>query len=310
MTLKYSLVIPAYNEAESLPELWRQIKRVMDQTGSSFEAVFVDDGSRDGTDIALKKLAAANKEIRSIRFLKNSGKAAALQAGFRAAEGDFIVTMDADLQDDPAEIPNLRKKIDEGYDLVSGYKKNRHDPIHKTIPSHFFNFLVRKASGLKLHDINCGLKMYRHDVVKSLNVYGELYRFIPILAASNGYRVGEIAVHHRPRKFGVSKYGFSRFLRGFLDLFTVVFLTKFIKRPLHLFGSIGLFFLTAGIIVSGWLAYDHTFLHRSVGDRPLFLFGILAIIAGIQLIATGLIGELITHYYHLLVSNGSKTEEK
>ena len=308
MTPKYSIIIPAYNEAESLPELWRQIKKVMGEIDSNFEAIFVDDGSRDGTAEVLKKLAATNKEIQNIRFLKNSGKAAALQAGFRKAEGDFIVTMDADLQDDPAEIPNLKKKIDEGHDLVSGYKKNRHDPIHKTLPSHFFNFTVRRVSGLKLHDINCGLKMYRHDVVKSLNVYGELYRFIPILAASNGYRVGEIAVNHRPRKFGVSKYGFSRFLRGFLDLFTVIFLTKFIKRPLHLFGSIGLFFLGVGIIVSGWMAYIHTFLHQSVGDRPLFLFGILFVIAGVQLIATGLIGELVTHYCHLLVGNGSKTE--
>ncbi|PIS07442.1 glycosyltransferase [Candidatus Berkelbacteria bacterium CG10_big_fil_rev_8_21_14_0_10_43_13] len=308
MTPKYSIIIPAYNEAESLPELWRQIDTVMKKISSDFEVVFIDDGSRDGTAEVAKKLSEKNKEIKLIHFLKNSGKAAALQAGFRAATGDFIVTMDADLQDDPAEIPNLKKKIDEGYDLVSGYKKNRHDPIHKTIPSHFFNFMVRRVSGLRLHDINCGLKMYRHDVVKSLNVYGELYRFIPILAASNGYRVGEIAVNHRPRKFGVSKYGFSRFLRGFLDLFTVIFLTKFIKRPLHLFGSIGLLFLAIGIVISGWMAYIHTFLLQSVGDRPLFLFGILFIIAGVQLIATGLIGELITHYYHLLIGNGSKKE--
>lgn len=296
--IDYSLVIPLYNEADSLQKLWSEIKISMDKISSDWEAVFINDGSTDNSLAVLTDLEHNNSQIKIINFRHNRGKADALQAGFNEVMGDIVITLDADLQDDPKEFSNLINKLNSGYDLVSGYKKDRHDPFHKTIPSFFFNALIRKLSGVKMKDINSGLKAYRREVVKDVGVYGELYRFIPVLAANKGYKIAEIPVHHRPREFGVSKYGISRFVRGFLDLFTVIFLTKFIKRPLHLFGSIGLLFLIAGLIMTVYLTIIHFVYRASIGDRPLLLFGILFIIAGIQLISTGLIAELITYYVY------------
>jgi glycosyltransferase involved in cell wall biosynthesis len=293
---EYSLVIPLYNEAQSLQPLWQEIKKEMDGLSKNWQAIFINDGSSDNSLEILQKLSVENGQILIINFNHNRGKANALQAGFNAAEGEIVITLDADLQDDPQEFTNLIDKIKSGFDLVSGYKKDRHDPIHKTIPSFFFNALIRKMSGIKFRDINSGLKAYRKEVIKEINIYGELYRFIPILAADNGYKITEIPVHHRSRKFGKSKYGVSRFVRGLLDLFTVIFLTKFLKRPLHLFGSIGLIFFSIGLVVSIYLTILHIIYGSIVGHDPLLIFGVLLLIAGIQLISTGLIAELITYY--------------
>lgn len=294
----YSIIIPVYNEKDSISNLWKKLESILNGLNGKWEMIFINDGSTDDSYEQLLMIAKKNKSVKIIKFLHNKGKAAALQAGFRLASGEYIVTMDADLQDDPNEIPRLIKTLEQGYDLVSGWKKDRRDPWHKTIPSFFFNTMVRKFSGVRLHDINCGLKAYRKEVVKSLTIYGELYRFIPVLAKHNGFKITEITVKHYPRRFGKSKYGISRFMRGFLDLFTVLFLTKFIKRPLHLFGPIGLLLLAVGIIISGYLTFIHFAWGERVGSRPLLSFGIMFILAGLQLIFTGLIAELVTHYGH------------
>ncbi len=298
--MKYSVVIPIFNESDSLKILWKELVVVMNKLEPDWETIFINDGSTDTSLEILNSLAVRNKSIKVINFHKNQGKAAALQAGFQASQGEVVITLDADLQDDPKEIPKLMVTLNQGYDLVSGHKKNRHDPLSKTIPSYFFNALIRQTSGVQLHDINSGFKVYRRNVVKKLSIYGELYRFIPLLAVNEGFKVTETVVNHRQRQFGKSKYGASRMLRGFLDLFTMAFLTKFIKRPLHLFGTIGLMFLMLGIGISIYMTYLHFVLSQSVGDRPLLLFGILFIIAGIQLLSTGLIAELITYYAHML----------
>lgn len=297
MTPIYSLVIPVYNEETSLPILWNEIVVIMKKINKPFEAIFVNDGSNDSSLSELEKLQDTYPDlIKIFSFRRNFGKASALRKGFEMVSGNFVITLDSDLQDDPAEFPNLIAKMDEGYDLVTGYKKTRHDPFHKTIPSRFFNGMIRRVSGLNIHDINCGLKIYRREVTDSLHIYGELYRFIPVLAANEGFKVAEIETNHRPRKYGVSKYGFSRFMRGFLDLLTVTFLTKFIKRPLHLFGSIGVVIAGIGILISLYMTILHFFFHQIVGERPLLAFGILFIISGIQLISTGLLAELITYH--------------
>ncbi|HXH26523.1 MAG TPA: glycosyltransferase family 2 protein [Candidatus Acidoferrum sp.] len=303
--MDFSVVIPLRDEAESLPKLWDELCTVMDGLGGSWEAVFINDGSTDGSAAFLSDLRRRDKRAQVIQFRKNEGKAAGLQAGFRAAKGKFVITMDADLQDDPAEVPNLLAKLNEGYDLVSGYKKDRHDPFHKTIPSRVFNGMVRRLSGLKLHDINCGLKIYRREVVEELFLYGDLYRFIPIIAHNQGFRVGEIDVNHRPRLYGKSKYGFGRFMRGLLDLFTVTFLHRFVRRPLHLFGTLGLLLVAIGVLISSYLSVLHA-LGKPISDRPLLTLGVLCIISGVQLISTGLIGELITYYAHNLRRNAPR----
>lgn len=292
-----SVLIPFYNEEGSLEKLWQELLPVLEKLKKNFEVILINDGSKDSSYEIARTLEKNNKQIILIHHGHNQGKAAVLQEGFNAANGELIITMDADLQDDPKEIPRLIKALNEkGCDLISGWKKNRHDPWHKTIPSFFFNGMIRKFSGVGLHDINCGLKIYRKPVVKSLSIYGELYRFIPVLAANKGYKIDEIVVNHRERQFGQSKYGISRFLRGFLDLLTVVFVTKFLKRPLHLFGPIGLFLFSFGIIILGYLNYLHFFLNQSIGERPLLIFGIMFVIAGLQLFFTGLLAELITYY--------------
>ena len=292
-----TVLIPFYNEEGSLEKLWLELQPVLEKLKKNYEVILINDGSNDGSHAIAQKLVKNNNFIKLIHNGHNQGKAAVLQQGFNAAVGEFVVTMDADLQDDPKEITRLLKAIgDKNCDLVSGWKKSRHDPWHKVIPSFFFNGMIRKFSGVGLHDINCGLKIYRKAVIKSVSIYGELYRFIPVLAVNKGFKVDEIVVNHRERQFGQSKYGISRFIRGFLDLLTVIFVTKFLKRPLHLFGPIGLTLFGVGVIILGYLSYLHYAEGQSIGERPLLIFGVMFVIAGLQIFFTGLIAELITYY--------------
>jgi glycosyltransferase involved in cell wall biosynthesis len=289
-----SVVIPLLNEEGSLRELHQQLRQVLGRMNMRYEILFIDDGSTDRSFNVLRDLKRSDRHIRVIRFRRNYGKSAALAVGFEKAQGSLVITMDADLQDDPAEIPALRRKLDEGYDLVSGWKRIRHDPLTKTIPSRFFNAVVRRMTGIRIHDFNCGLKAYRRDVVKHLRVYGELHRFLPVLAHWDGFRVGELPVQHRPRKYGTTKFGFARFWKGFLDLLTVLFTTRYLRRPLHLFGFWGLMTALAGSVIVLWLTMEKIFLGASLSNRPLFLGGILLLIVGIQFISIGLIGEMIS----------------
>ena len=288
-----SVVIPLYNEEESLRELHQQLKATLGRTSQRYELVFVDDGSTDKSFQVLRDLKRVDRHIKVIRFRRNYGKSAALAVGFEKATGNIVITMDADLQDDPAEIPALKRKLDDGYDLVSGWKKSRKDPLSKTIPSRLFNFVVRVMTGIRIHDFNCGLKAYRRDVIKAVNVYGELHRYIPVLAHWEGFKVGELPVRHRARRFGKTKFGFGRFWKGFLDLLTVIFTTRYFRRPLHLFGIWGLVALLIGLGISIWLVVDW-FQGRPLSNRPLFLAGIFLVIVGIQFISIGLLGEMIT----------------
>ena len=288
-----SVVIPLYNEEESLRELHQQLKATLGRTSQRYELVFVDDGSTDKSFQVLRDLKRVDRHIKVIRFRRNYGKSAALAVGFEKATGNIVITMDADLQDDPAEIPALKRKLDDGYDLVSGWKKSRKDPLSKTIPSRLFNFVVRVMTGIRIHDFNCGLKAYRRDVIKAVNVYGELHRYIPVLAHWEGFKVGELPVRHRARRFGKTKFGFGRFWKGFLDLLTVIFTTRYFRRPLHLFGIWGLIALLIGLGISIWLVVDW-FQGRPLSNRPLLLAGIFLVIVGIQFISIGLLGEMIT----------------
>ncbi|MDP2984542.1 MAG: glycosyltransferase family 2 protein [Candidatus Latescibacter sp.] len=294
---KISVVIPLYNERESLEELHGEIVASLAPMQEDYEIVFVDDGSTDGSFEILSRLRNQDSRVKVIRFLANSGKAAALQAGFDAAEGEFIITMDADLQDDPSEFPALIAALNGGLDLVSGWKKDRCDPLSKTAPSKFYNMVVRYFSKLKLHDFNCGLKAYRREVVQSFRVYGELHRYIPVLAKFNGFRVGEIPVCHHPRKYGSSKYGMKRFIAGFLDLLTVILLTRYTSKPLHFFGSVGLVFCFIGGIINLYIVVlfvKSGFLNIQ-GRQPLLVGGVFLFLLGVQFISTGLLAELITH---------------
>ncbi len=297
-----SIVVPLYNEEQSLPELYEKLKSVLNRQGR-YEIWFIDDGSTDGSIRVLHDLRQRDRRVKIIRFRRNYGKSAALSVGFLHASGDIVITLDADLQDDPEEIPGLINEIKKGYDLVSGWKKKRHDPISKTIPSRFFNFVTSVLTGIKIHDFNCGLKAYRKDVVKEVHIYGELHRYIPVLAHWLGYKVGEIPVRHHARKFGKTKFGIGRFWKGFLDLITVLFTTRYMQRPLHLFGFWGMVFFIAGFGVDLYLALLKIVDGVSLSNRPLFLGGILLIIVGIQFISVGLIGELITK-----TRNGSEKE--
>jgi len=287
-----SIVIPLFNEAESLPELTRRIAEQTVALNKSYEIIFVDDGSRDDSINVLLELKTKYPAIRIIQFNKNFGKSAALAEGFKSAVGDYVITMDADLQDDPAEIPNLLKKLEDGADLVSGWKKKRNDPLNKTIPSRLFNFMTRQLTGIKIHDFNCGLKGYRRQVIKEIPVYGELHRYLPVLAHWKGYLVDEIAVTHHPRKFGYSKFGITRFFNGFFDLLTVLFITRFKQKPLHFFGFLGLGASLIGFIILFYLSILW-FEGHGIGQRPLFFLGVLMIIVGIQLFSIGLIGEML-----------------
>ncbi len=297
-----SIVISLYNEEESLRELVAWINRALEPHGYEYEIIMVDDGSTDRSWDVVTELAAANPRIRAIGFRRNYGKSAALYCGFEAAQGDIVVTMDADLQDSPEEIPEMMRMIrEEGYDLVSGWKKKRYDNVAtKNLPSKLYNATARKVTGIKLHDMNCGLKAYRNEVVKNIEVYGDMHRFIPYLAKNAGFnRIGEKVVHHQARKYGKSKFGVSRFLHGFLDLLTIWFLQKFGKKPMHLFGGIGTLIFIIGAILAIWLmvaklvaqAHGETF--RAVTDQPLFFLALVAVMLGAMLFLTGFLGEMI-----------------
>ncbi|PSR10940.1 MAG: glycosyltransferase [Bacteroidetes bacterium] len=292
-----SVVIPLFNEEESLPELTAWIRRVMAREGFSYEIILVDDGSTDGSWKVVAQLTTAHPEVRGIKFQRNYGKSAGLYVGFAATRGEVVITMDADLQDSPEEIPGLVKLIREGgYDLVSGWKKKRYDPIlTKNLPSKFYNWTVRRMTGIPLHDFNCGLKAYRRQVVKSIEVYGDMHRYIPVLAKWAGFRkITEKVVQHQERKYGVTKFGIERFIRGPLDLLSVIFISRFRKRPMHFFGSMGGLVFIMGFIILFYLSIAKLiYLEYGITSRPLFYFGLICAIIGVQLFLTGFLAELI-----------------
>ncbi len=291
-----SFVVPAYNEEESLKELVDIIDAVSKQENWEYEVIIVDDGSTDSTFTVVKELNQVNSSVKGFQFRRNHGKAAALAKGFKEATGEFVVTLDADLQDDPREFPEMIKMLKEqGFDVVSGWKQKRKDPVFtKNIPSKFFNYITSKTSGLKLHDYNSGIKAYKKEVIKEVELYGEMHRYIPVLAHWAGYKVTEKPVVHHERKYGVSKYGLNRFINGFLDLLTVVFINKYTKKPLHLFGSIGLGLLGIGMLINFyflmvWIVTGHVYI------RPLMLLGVILLVLAFQFFSMGLLGELITY---------------
>jgi glycosyltransferase involved in cell wall biosynthesis len=297
LSTQISVVIPLYNEDESLPELLAWIAQVMNDNAFTYEILLIDDGSSDRSWEVIKLESDKDKNIRGIRFRRNYGKSAALNVGFAAACGDVVITMDADLQDSPDEIPQLYRMISqEGLDLVSGWKKKRFDPITKTIPTKLFNWAARKMSGIVLHDFNCGLKAYRLDVVKSIEVYGEMHRYIPVLAKWAGFKkIGEKVVQHRARKYGVTKFGWERFINGFLDLLSITFVSKFGKRPMHLFGLLGTLSFIIGLVIASYLTFaKFAFQAYKMTDRPIFYFGLFFMVIGTQLFLAGFLGELIS----------------
>lgn len=292
-----SLVISIYNEEESLDELMAWIDKVMQANKFTYECIMIDDGSTDSSWEIICSLKEKYPSVKGISFRRNYGKSAAIFCGFEAAQGDVVITMDADLQDSPEEIPELYRMVKEGkFDIVSGWKKKRHDPISKTWPSKFYNWTARKVTGLKLHDMNCGLKAYRNKVVKSIEVFGDMHRYIPVLAKNAGFRkITEKVVVHQARKYGYSKFGISRLITGYLDLLTVVFISKFGKRPMHFFGTIGSFFFFVGFVILLYLTWAKFVYHQyQMTDRPLFYLGLLAVIFGSQLFLTGFLAELIS----------------
>ncbi|MFY0605067.1 MAG: glycosyltransferase family 2 protein [Cyclobacteriaceae bacterium] len=299
--ISLSIVIPVFDEEESIPELFDWIRKVVDKQGYQLEVLFIDDGSRDNSWDVIKSLAKDDSRAKGIKFNRNYGKSAALQTGFAACKGEVVITMDADLQDSPDEIPSLVKMIlDDKYHLVSGWKQKRHDPLGKTIPSKFFNAITRMVSGIKLHDFNCGLKAYHRDVIKNIDVYGEMHRYIPLIAKWNGFdRIGEKVVQHRERKYGTTKFGLERFVNGFLDLISVTFVYKFRKNPMHFFGTLGTLSFIFGVIVTIYLIADKLINIysklpvRDVVDQPLFFLALVALIIGSQLFLTGFIAEMI-----------------
>jgi glycosyltransferase involved in cell wall biosynthesis len=295
--MQLSVVIPLFNEEESLPELVAWIERVMKAHQFSYEIILVDDGSKDKSWNVIQSLSAKHPEVKGVKFRRNYGKSAGLQVGFSHAQGDVVITMDADLQDSPDEIPDLYKMITtDGYDLVSGWKQKRFDPLSKTIPTKLYNAATRFMTGIVLHDMNCGLKAYKNEVVKSVEVYGEMHRYIPVLAKKAGYgNIGEKVVHHQARKYGVTKFGMERFLYGFLDLLSVSFMTRFAKRPMHIFGGLGILSFFIGFCVISYLTFTKFFFEQyRMTERPLFYFSLLSIVIGVQLFVAGFLGELIT----------------
>ena len=294
--MKLSIVIPVFNELESLPKLVIELKKVL-KVFDSWEVIFVDDGSSDKSDKWLSELSQKEDNFYLIQFYRNYGKSAALSEGFKAASGQYVITLDADLQDDPEEIKNLVNKLDEGWDLVSGWKKKRLDPLNKTLPSKIFNFVTRLFTGVKIHDFNCGIKGYKQSVIKTLDIYGGRHRYIPALAGHKKFKITEIIVNHREREFGETKYGGSRIFHGFFDLITILFLNKYNKQPLHLFGFIGLIFFTGGIISESILLYYKYALGHFFKDHvALLMFGVMLIVIGIQFFSIGLLGELFIKY--------------
>ncbi|MCX7930078.1 MAG: glycosyltransferase family 2 protein [Chlorobi bacterium] len=301
-----SVVVPFLDERDSLGELIERLERVLASlAGDAYEIIFVDDGSRDGSFEVVRSAHERNQRIHAIRFRRNYGKSAALAVGFEHVHYRIVVTLDADLQDDPDEIPKLLAKLDEGYDVVSGWKQIRHDPLEKTLPSKLFNAVTSLVSGIRLHDFNCGLKAYREEVVRTLTLYGEMHRYIPALAHWEGFRVVEVPVRHHRRKYGRSKFGASRYVKGFLDLLTVVLTTRYLKRPLHLFGSIGTLLLVAGFTIALALTIEWAVGGTYLTNRPLLLMAVAFMIVGMQLISIGLVGELVvrqsqsTREYHV-----------
>jgi glycosyltransferase involved in cell wall biosynthesis len=305
-----SAVIPVLNEVESLAALHAELANVATGHGYDLEIIFVDDGSTDGSWERIEQLAAADPRVRGIRFRRNFGKAAALSAGFEAARGECVITLDADLQDDPREIPRFLAEIEKGLDCISGWKQIRHDPWHKVGPSRVFNWLVGVLTGVKLHDHNCGFKCYRREIFSEVRLYGELHRFVPVLAAARGWKVGEITVNHRPRKFGRSKYGVTRIVKGFLDLLTVYFLTGFEQRPQHLLGTCGIAAFAIGLIgltyltitwllanVTGWNEWFPRWQFKPLHERPALLYSVAMLLLGAQFISMGFLAELFTAYY-------------
>lgn len=299
-----SVVVPAYNEVESLPELTQWIREVMQKHNFSYEVIIIDDGSNDGSWEKIEELHQSNSAVRGIKFRRNYGKSAALNVGFVAVNGDVVITMDADLQDSPDEIPELYRRIkEEKLDLISGWKKKRYDPLTKTIPTKFFNAATRSMSGIhNLHDFNCGLKAYRKEVVKNIEVYGEMHRYIPVIAKWAGFKkIEEQIVEHRARKYGTTKFGFSRFINGFLDLLSIFFVGKFGKRPMHFFGSMGVISFLLGTFMALWIIGEklyniafHIKLQREVTEQPLFYIALVAVIVGSQLFLTGFVAELVS----------------
>lgn len=292
-----SIVIPLYNEEESLPELLEWIDRVISEMGKSCEVIFVDDGSTDSSWSVIEGLMQRFNFVKAIKFRRNYGKSAGLNVGFEVATGDVVFTMDADLQDSPDEIPEMYRMVKEdGFDLVSGWKKKRYDPLSKTIPTKLYNWATRKMSGIKLNDFNCGLKAYRHDVVKCVEVYGDMHRYIPVLAKWAGFsKIGEKVVQHQERKYGVTKFGLNRFINGPLDLVSIIFVSKFGKKPMHLFGALGMLSFSAGFIIAAYLAIaKFVWLEYKMTERPLFYFGLLAMILGAQLFLSGFLAEMIS----------------
>ena len=289
-----SIVVPLLNEEQSLGELADQITKALAKTSYSYEILFIDDGSTDRSWEIIEQLSMNNDEIQGIRLRRNYGKSDALQTGFERSSGRFVVTMDADLQDDPNEISAMIEKLESGADLVSGWKKKRHDPISKTIPSRFFNAVTRWVTGIKLHDFNCGLKAYRKEVVENITLYGEMHRYVPLLAKWEGFgKIEEQVVQHHPRKYGDTKFGISRFLNGFLDLVTLLFINRYVNRPMHFFGLFGVLFLFVGIAINLYLAYIKIFLGEPLANRPLLFLGLLLVMVGVQFFSIGFLGELL-----------------
>lgn len=290
-----TIIIPVFNEQDSLQELFNEIYSIFDKT-IEWDVIFIDDGSTDNSSNIIQSIIDQNSNVSMIRFYKNFGKADALSEGFDVAKGDFVITMDADLQDDPAEIPNILSKLKQNWDMVSGWKVDRKDPVNKRYPSKLFNFITRFFTGLNIHDFNCGLKGYRNPVVKAVNLYGGLHRYIPALAKQKGFSVTEIKVNHRPRKFGSTKYGGSRFFHGLFDLLTVLFIGNYLRRPLHFFGFIGLGLFIIGFSILGWLTLG--WLNGNwIGDRPVFFLGILFLILSAQFFSIGLLGDIMVKLF-------------
>jgi glycosyltransferase involved in cell wall biosynthesis len=300
--LQISVIVPVFNEEESLPELMQWLTTVLEAEGFKYEVIFVDDGSTDDSWEVIKNLAGENPNIRAVGFIRNYGKSAALDIGFSKARGEVVVTLDADLQDNPGEIPGLYKMVvGEGFDIVSGWKKKRHDPITKTLPSRFFNWVTRLISGIQLHDFNCGLKAYKKKVVKNIHIYGEMHRYIPLIAKWNGFgKIGEKEVTHQARKYGQTKFGFERFINGFLDLISVSFVNRYKKNPMHFFGTLGTLSFFTGFIITFLLVYEK--IHglknnipvREITEQPLFFLALVAVVVGMQLFLTGFLAEMMT----------------
>ena len=290
-----TILIPVLNEEGNLPELYKRLLGSLTAIGLPFEIVFVDDGSRDNTWTLISDLSKADDRVIGLRHRRNFGKAPALSNGFAIARGDVVVTMDGDLQDDPDEIPKFLAMLDQGFDLVSGWKQRRQDPLGKTAPSRVFNWTVRRTTGVPLNDFNCGFKAYRREVTSSIRLYGELHRFTPVLANAEGFRIGELPVKHHPRKWGSSKYGWSRLTKGFLDLLTVIFLTQYRQRPMHLFGLPGLVSMALGVLLGLWLTFERVVLDHPIGTRPALLLAVLLVVIGAQFFGLGLLGEFQAH---------------